>query len=215
MRWPYAAESIQTKRHIGAKSFFEDCVGFIDVTLITFSAALAKNEKDYWTRESVYALNPILICDNQHQVIYAHHGWCGISHDQWVLKSSLLRNFEVSLSFSIFDSQRSSHRWSSSQFYSNMSSLFSEGEYILANYDYASLENIFPTFKRSHLNPLTPAQNHFNNALAKLRVASEHWNGMLKGMPGFLKELIPVILDEKSARNLCAWLAVCVVLHSS
>lgn len=127
----------------------------------------------------------------------------------------LLRNFEVSLSFSIFDSQRSSHRWSSSQFYSNMSSLFSEGEYILANYDYASLENIFPTFKRSHLNPLTPAQNHFNNALAKLRVASEHWNGMLKGMPGFLKELIPVILDEKSARNLCAWLAVCVVLHSS
>lgn len=70
-----------------------------------------------------------------------------------------------------------------------MPRLFSDGKYILADSGYASLEHIVPTFKTSHLNPLTPGQNHFNNALSKLRVASEHCNGMLKGRFGSLKEL--------------------------
>lgn len=95
-----------------------------------------------------------------------------------------------------------------------MASLFSSGEYILADSGYASTEFILPTFKRSHSNPLTPAQNHFNNALSKLRVASEHCNGMLKGRFGSLKELRLLILDEKSAAYVCSWIAACVVIHN-
>lgn len=89
----------------------------------------------------------------------------------------------------------------SSLFYSNWPSLFSEGEYILADSGYTSLENRVPTLKRFHLNPLTPAQSHFNNAPAKRRVASEHWNGMLKGRFGSLKEMRLVISDDKSAEH--------------
>lgn len=95
-----------------------------------------------------------------------------------------------------------------------MSTLFSDGEYILADSGYASLEHIVPTFKRSSLNPLTPTQNHFNNALSKLRVASEHCNGMLKGRFGSLKELRLLISDAKSAGHVCAWISACVVLHN-
>lgn len=95
-----------------------------------------------------------------------------------------------------------------------MSLLFSKGEYILADSGYASLDHIVPTFKRSSLNPLTPAQNHFNNALSKLRVASEHCNGMLKGRFGSLKELRLMISDAKSAGHVCAWISACVVLHN-
>lgn len=95
-----------------------------------------------------------------------------------------------------------------------MPSLFSEGEYILADSGYALTEYIVPTFKRSRLNPLTPAQAHFNNALAKIRVASEHCNGMLKGRSGSLKELRLLISDAKSAGHVCAWMAACVVLHN-
>lgn len=102
----------------------------------------------------------------------------------------------------------------SSFFYANMPSLFSSGEYILADSGYASLKHIVPTFKRSHLSPLTSAQNHFNNALAKLRVALDHCNSMLKGRFGSLKELRLVILDEESAAYVCAWIAACVVIQN-
>lgn len=85
-RWPNEAERATIKSRIGASSFFQDCVGFIDGTLINFSAAPTCHKEDYWTRKSVYALNSLIICDDQRRVIYAHHGWCGSAHDQRVLK---------------------------------------------------------------------------------------------------------------------------------
>lgn len=90
VRWPDAAERAETKARIGAHSFFKECVGFIDGTLITFAAAPKKHKEDYWTRKSVYALNSLLICDDQRRVMYAHHGWCGSAHDQRVLKSTMV-----------------------------------------------------------------------------------------------------------------------------
>lgn len=90
------AERSQTKARIGTQSFFKDCVGFIDGTLIVLAAAPTMHKEDYWTRKSVYALNSLLICNDQRRVIYAHHGWCGSAHDQRVLKSS-----QVSLTFEL------------------------------------------------------------------------------------------------------------------
>lgn len=95
-----------------------------------------------------------------------------------------------------------------------MNSLFSEGKYLLADSGYASLEHIVPTFKRSHRIPLSPAHTHFNNVIAKIRIASEHCNGMLKGRFGSLKELRLVISDERSAAHVCAWISACVVVHN-
>lgn len=71
-----------------------------------------------------------------------------------------------------------------------------------------------PTFKRSRTGGLSPAQHHFNNAIAKLRVASEHCNGILKGQFGSLKELRLVISDVVSAAHVCSWISACIVLHN-
>lgn len=71
-----------------------------------------------------------------------------------------------------------------------------------------------PTFKRSRSGDISPAQIHFNNTIAKLRVASEHCNSMLKGRFGSLRELRLVISDVQSAAHVCAWIAVCIVIHN-
>lgn len=91
VQWPDATERCNIKHRIGQDSFFKSCVGFIDGTLINFAAAPIHHKEDYWTRKSVYALNSLLICDDQRKVIYAHHGWCGSAHDQRVLKSTTVR----------------------------------------------------------------------------------------------------------------------------
>lgn len=88
VRWPTPSERKVIKDRIGADSFFQECVGFIDGTLINLAAAPSHHKEDYWTRKSVYALNSLIICDDQRKVIYAHHGWCGSAHDQRVLKST-------------------------------------------------------------------------------------------------------------------------------
>lgn len=99
---PNASEGNQTNRHIGMNSFFQECVGFIDGTLIPFAAAPAKHKADYWTWKSAYALKSLLICDDQHRVINAHHRWCGSGKNQWVFKSSLVRAFEVPQSLPLY-----------------------------------------------------------------------------------------------------------------
>lgn len=72
VQWPNAAERLQTKRRIGANSFFKDCVGFVNGT----------GHWSLWPRrlQSIkrtiglgipytYALISLLICDNQHSLI--------------------------------------------------------------------------------------------------------------------------------------------------
>lgn len=70
-----------------------------------------------------------------------------------------------------------------------MQSLFCEGEYMMADSGYVSFEKILLMLKSSHLNSPNPAQTHFNDALVKLWVASEHCNEILKVRFGYLKEL--------------------------
>lgn len=88
VKWPDAEERRAIKRRVGETSFFKDCVGFINETLICLALAPSKNKEDYWTRKSIYALNSLIICDDCRCVTYAHHGWCGSTHDQRVLKST-------------------------------------------------------------------------------------------------------------------------------
>lgn len=91
VQWPDATKRCSIKSRIGQGSFFKSCVGFINGTLINLAAAPNFHEEDYWTRKSVYALNSLVICNDQQKVIYAHHGWCGTAHDQRVLKSTRVR----------------------------------------------------------------------------------------------------------------------------
>lgn len=185
VKWPNAEERAANKEHIGRSSWFKDCIGFIDGTLVPLAYAPSKHKEDYYTRKSIYALNSLIICDDRRMIMYAHHGWCGSAHDQRVLKST-----------------------------TNITSHFSEGEYIVADSGYASVEQIVPVFKRSRLGPLSAAQNHFNMLLSKIRIASEHCNGMLQMRFGSLHELRLSIGTPQEAAYACDWIAACVVMHN-
>lgn len=155
VRWPDAAERGQTKARIRAHSFFKECVGFIDGTLITFAAAPQKHKEDYWTRKSVYALNSLLICDDQRRVIYAHHGWCGSAHDQRVLKSSLVRL--SSLTKLGFDRLQPNSSVSSG----HTSVLFQDGFVVLTWRIYLSRFWLFiPRTHRSHIQTVQLVSSH-------------------------------------------------------
>lgn len=86
--WPDEEEQKVIKEKIAARSFFKDCVGFIDGTLISLAFAPLKDPEDFWTRKFMYAVNSMLVCDHNARIIYALHGWCGSSHDQRVFSSS-------------------------------------------------------------------------------------------------------------------------------
>lgn len=48
IKWPTAEERKVIKNEIGSSSFFKDCVGFIDGTLIPFAYAPRKDPEEYW-----------------------------------------------------------------------------------------------------------------------------------------------------------------------
>jgi hypothetical protein len=102
VKWPTAEEREVISSEIGHDSFFKNCVGFIDGTLIALAYAPQKNSEAYYCRKSFYAVNSLIICDHRRRIIYAHHGWCGSAHDQRVLKSTevkLIYYFSVPLLF--------------------------------------------------------------------------------------------------------------------
>lgn len=70
------------------------------------------------------------------------------------------------------------------------------------------------TFKRARGNNLSPAQNHFNNSIAKILVASEHTNGLLKMRFGSLNELRLSISNSAEASFACDWISACIVINN-
>lgn len=97
---------------------------------------------------------------------------------------------------------------------SEYSFFFSEGEYIAADSGYASSKYIVPAFKRSKTSQLSPAQNPFNNAIAKIWVALEHTDGFLKMCFGSREELRLAIRNSDEASFACDWIAACIVIHN-
>lgn len=88
MHWPTPQERSVLKDQTAEMSFFKDCVGFVDGTLIPLATAPRTTPEDYWTRKSFYAYNIMLVCDIHRRVTYYELGWCGSVHDQRVFRSS-------------------------------------------------------------------------------------------------------------------------------
>jgi hypothetical protein len=86
VRWPSAEEK---KRYCEETpyDFFEDAVGLVNGTIFPLALAPTQHKEDYWMRKSVYALNSLIVCNRNHQIIYALYGWCGSAHDERVFKN--------------------------------------------------------------------------------------------------------------------------------
>ncbi|KAH9810287.1 hypothetical protein DFH28DRAFT_506166 [Melampsora americana] len=62
VKWPDVEERCDLKRKIH-DSHFQDCIGFMDGTLVPLAFAPPQNPEDYWTCKQFYAFNVMLICD--------------------------------------------------------------------------------------------------------------------------------------------------------
>lgn len=43
---------------------------------------------DFWTRKKCYAVNPMVVCDDEKRITYIELGWVGSAHDQRVFDNS-------------------------------------------------------------------------------------------------------------------------------
>lgn len=187
VNWPNVEERRDLKKKI-QDSHFQDCIGFMDGTLVPLAFAPPRNPEDYWTRKQFYAFNVMLVCDVNKIFRYYDLGWCGSAHDQRVYMSS--------------------------EIYCNPSEFISEDEYLLADSGYTTSPSVITPFKRAPGQRLQNHQEAFNQELSKIRVIIEQSIGMLKGRFQSLKELRILITGRRSAQRANVWIRVCIILHN-
>lgn len=149
--------------------------------------------------------------EGQHSVVYAHHEWCVTVAHMISEYSNLLR----SLHLSSLKNLGILHSIFALQFFENVLSFLINGKYILSDLGYAPTEHIVPIYEGCRYSKLTPVQHPLTNDLAKLLVAADNCNSMLKGNFVSLKELRLVISIIISAVHVCEWISGCGVLHNS
>ncbi|TPX54219.1 hypothetical protein PhCBS80983_g05998, partial [Powellomyces hirtus] len=186
--WPSEAERKQIKEDIHKKSWFPECVGFVDGThLPIYQRPAKKDAEDYFNRKRTYLFNVMIVNDHQKRIRYTTFGHCGSAHDTRVWDSS--------------DLSTSSERY------------FTPEEYLLADSGYPNTNHTVCSFKAPLANEPTNAK--FNNCIAGLRVCNEHCIGMLKARFPSLTGLRLVINERtKSLKLAQGWFLACCVLHN-
>ena len=187
--WPEAAERKEMRNRLSAYGF-RHCVGIIDGTLIILEHRPQAYHECYFSRKSFYALNVMVVCDDQKRVLYYNAGWPGSTHDNRVFRNCLL--------------------------YQERGEYFSHHEYLLGDTAYSASPIMVQSFKKNTGEAELPA-NHafFNTALAQVRISSEHCIGILKGRFGCLKRNnIKLKHDEKEVKELVELIGSCMVMHN-
>jgi hypothetical protein len=87
--WPNV-EARQRSSDSFAEVGFKGCVGLIDGTQIVLSAFPGRDGPDYYNRKGSYAINTLLVCDHDKNIIFADTGWPGCLHDQRLMSNSAL-----------------------------------------------------------------------------------------------------------------------------
>ena len=169
---------------------FRHCVGIIDGTLIQLAFRPEAYHECYYSRKCMYALNVMVICDDQKRVIYYNTGWPGSTHDNRVFRNSNI-------------------------FY-NRGDYFCKREYLLGDSTYSTSPVMVQCFKKQACTAnLPPNQEFFNNTLAKVRISSEHCIGMLKGRFCCLKRNnMKLKHNKEEVKELVELIGPCIVLHN-
>ncbi|EEY69719.1 uncharacterized protein PITG_06198 [Phytophthora infestans T30-4] len=151
----HTAESLLAKRCIRAlnslisariekTSSFPHCIGFIDGTLFPLLTRPQDHGEDYFSRKASYAINGLVICDDQSRICYENVGWSGSSYDNRVW-----RNCKVAL---------------------NKDRYFGHDQYLLGDSAYQTPNVLVPAFKTSADVQLSVKKIQFTKCLAKVRI---------------------------------------------
>ncbi|GAV05590.1 hypothetical protein RvY_15694 [Ramazzottius varieornatus] len=184
--WPKTAERMQIRRCIEEAHKFRNCIGYVDGTLIGLEEKPAGSGEDYFSRKSGYAINAMIVVDDQKIIRHVYAGWPGGAHDHRVFMYSKLARFP--------------------------SDYFANGEYLLAGSAYPTSDITVPTYKKPAADI---AENRKFNAIhAGARVAAGHTIGILKGRFKSLKRLRVHIKEKKDLAWAVYWIRVCCILHN-
>ena len=185
----------ETKRQQIAKRFyleykFPHCVGVIlDGTFLYLRNKPELCGEDYMTREGGYGFNYLIICDDQARILYYVCGWSGSTHDNRV--------------------------WRNSKMFLHPHNYFNKMECIIADSAYSPSLTLVPAYKRAIGEALPDAgKDWFNTQLAKGRIKSKHFNGLLKGRWPILTNLNVRVKQAKDVKKVVRMIESCAILHN-
>ena len=188
VKWPSAEErSIERDmRDEGVEGIFQDCVGFLDGSIIILREKPQMDPEAYFSRKKEYGINLQAVCDWERRFIFASLGYTAATHDSTAFKNSDL--------------------------YLKRSTYFKKHEYLLADKAYALERHIIVPFKDPYARH--PPRAAFNSQLSIPRVRIEHAFGLLKARFLSLRNL-PVRIGENIAEDhyrVAMWISTCLVL---
>ena len=187
--WPSDEERQEMKTRLSPTGF-RHCVGFADGTLIPLTTKPKIFHECYYCRKHFYALNVLVVCDDNSRIIYHYGGWPGSTHDNRVFKNSLL--------------------------YRHRNQFFSPLEYVIGDSAYSDNSIMVQSFKKRQNEQNLPRDKElFNSQLATIRIKIEHCIGMLKGRFQCLKGMNTFIkTGRKDVKHIVDIFSACAVLHN-
>ena len=132
-----------------------------------------------------------LVNDDQRRIRYVNAGWPGSTHDDRVLRNTVL--------------------------VSDKENYFQPWQYLLGDSAYSPQNYMIPAFKKISGGQLSREEELFNTMLSTPRVESEHCIGMLKGRFPFLRSIrfkIDGKKPKKSLRHILRYVKCCCILHN-
>jgi hypothetical protein len=173
--------------HEGTDGDFEDCVGFIDGSVIVLRYKPQVDGEAYYTRKRVYGINAQAVCDWHRRFTFLSVGQVGSVHDSRAFKST-------------------SRCKKPGTYFSNAK------EYMLGDKGYALTNRMIVPYKE----PLRhdPRARRFNKHLSRARVKIEHAFGVLKARFPSLSSLPVYIRRADDHTRAVEWISACFVLHN-
>ena len=187
--WPDVNQRLEMRNRLAAYGF-RHCVGIIDGSLVLLDFRPELYHECYYSRKSVYALNVMIVCDDQRRVTYYVAGWPGSTHDNRVFRNSNL--------------------------FTNRGEFFSHHEYLLGDSAYSSSAIMVQSFKKdASAGQLEENKEFFNTCLAQVRISSEHCIGMLKGRFRCMKRCnIKLKKSKEEVKEVVDLIGACIILHN-
>ena len=184
VKWPSEEEKASMKSRIKILYGFQNCIGLIDGTLIELDKKPSKYGDGYFSRKSSYGINVQIICDDKRNITYYYGGWPGSTHDN--------------------------RAWNNCHACINPDKYFGPNEYLIGDSAYSISQIVIQPFKK----PRGKYKVWFNETIARVRVRSEHFIGILKNRFPCLKLLNIDVGEKRGMKDALSILGCCIVLHN-